>query len=107
MPSPHLVNGKLSAAAKRGQKLFNDSKVGCARCHTSRLFTDLKHHDVGTRGKFDQAVNQFDTATLIELWRTAPYLHDGSAATVRDVLTTANSQRSARRHLEPDSGAAG
>jgi hypothetical protein len=27
---------------------------------------------------------------LIELWRTAPYLHDGSAATVRDVLTTRN-----------------
>lgn len=32
----------------------------------------------------------FDTPTLIELWRTAPYLHDGSAATLRDVLTTAN-----------------
>jgi hypothetical protein len=27
---------------------------------------------------------------LIEIWRTAPYLHDGSAATTRDVLTTHN-----------------
>jgi len=90
MPSPRLVNGKLSAAAKRGQKLFNDSKVGCARCHPPGLFTDLKNHDVGTRGKFDQATDLFDTPTLIELWRTAPYLHDGSAVTVRDVLTTAN-----------------
>jgi cytochrome c peroxidase len=35
-------------------------------------------------------VEQFDTPTLIEVWRTAPYLHDGSAATVRDVLTTHN-----------------
>jgi hypothetical protein len=28
---------------------------------------------------------------MVELWRTAPYLHDGSAATVRDVLTSRNS----------------
>ena len=31
-----------------------------------------------------------DTPTLRGLWATAPYLHDGSAATLRDVLTTAN-----------------
>ena len=35
-------------------------------------------------------VGTFDTPTLIEAWRTAPYLHDGSAATMRDVLTEAN-----------------
>jgi cytochrome c peroxidase len=32
----------------------------------------------------------FDTPTLVELWRTAPYLHDGSATTMREVLTTRN-----------------
>jgi cytochrome c peroxidase len=31
-----------------------------------------------------------DTPTLAGLWATAPYLHDGSANTVKDVLTTAN-----------------
>ena len=31
-----------------------------------------------------------DTPTLRGLWRTAPYLHDGSAPTLRDVLTTRN-----------------
>jgi hypothetical protein len=31
-----------------------------------------------------------DTPTLIECWRTAPYLHDGRAATMRDVLGEAN-----------------
>jgi cytochrome c peroxidase len=31
---------------------------------------------------------KFDTPTLLELWRSAPYMHDGRAATVRDVLET-------------------
>ena len=33
---------------------------------------------------------EFDTPTLIETWRTAPYLYDGRAATMRDVLRTFN-----------------
>jgi len=90
VPSPHLVKGKLSAAAKRGEKLFRRPAVGCAECHPLPLFTDLKTYPVGTTGPQDHGMGQFDTPTLIEVWRTAPYLHDGSAATVRDVLTTRN-----------------
>ena len=37
-------------------------------------------------GKFDQPGDQFYTPSLIEVWRTAPYLHDGSAASMRDVV---------------------
>jgi cytochrome c peroxidase len=33
---------------------------------------------------------EFDTPTLIEVWRTAPYLYDGRAATMMDVLKTFN-----------------
>jgi cytochrome c peroxidase len=90
IPSPYLVRGKLSPAARRGQKLFQDSKVGCAKCHPPGLFTDLRAYDVGTRGLYDKEADQFDTPTLVELWRTAPFLHSGAAATVRDVLTSAN-----------------
>ena len=90
VPSPHLVKGKLSAAAQRGERLFHSGRTGCAQCHPEPLFTDLKSYDVGTRGRFDKPTDTFDTPTLVELWRTAPYLHDGSAATMRDVLTTAN-----------------
>jgi len=50
------------------------------------LFTDLKKHDVGT-GKGSQAKKGFDTPTLIEIWRTAPYLIDGRALTILDVLS--------------------
>lgn len=89
-PSPALVGGQLSAAAIRGKKIFLNPKVGCASCHPAGLYTNLKSYDVGTRGKYDGDVRRFDTPTLVEVWRTAPYMHDGSAATLRDALTTHN-----------------
>lgn len=90
VPSPLLDSGSLSRAAKRGKKLFNDKTVGCASCHPAGLFTDLQSYDVGTEGPYDKPGDTFDTPTLVEAWRTAPYLHDGSAATLKDVLTTRN-----------------
>lgn len=90
VPSPWLKKGKLSAEAQRGKRLFHDSKVGCATCHPDGLFTDLNHYDVGTRNALDGDAPRFDTPTLIEVWRTAPYLHDGSAVTVRELLVERN-----------------
>ena len=103
IPSPYLENGKLSAAAQRGKKIFFDKAVGCATCHSSSLFTNLKSSDVGTRGQFDKPDEIFDTPTLIEEWRTGPYLHDGSAVTIRDVLTTRNpnDKHGKTKHLSP------
>ena len=86
--SPYLVHGEFSEAANRGEKIF--SQAGCAKCHPPGLFTDLQKYDVGTRAACDKPTDKFDTPTLVEIWRTAPYLHDGSAATMRDVLTTCN-----------------
>jgi cytochrome c peroxidase len=88
--SPHLVNGWMSEAARRGEKLFKSGGTGCANCHEPELFTDLHSYNVGTQNPFDKDDTEFDTPTLRELWRTSPYLHDGSAATIRDVLTTRN-----------------
>ena len=103
VPSPLLVNGRLSDSARRGEKLFKDRQVGCASCHPPGLFTDLKTYDVGTRGRYDKPTDRFDTPTLVEGWRTAPYLHDGSAATMRDVLTAGNAQdkHGKTSHLAP------
>ncbi|HLH57424.1 MAG TPA: cell surface protein [Verrucomicrobiae bacterium] len=84
-PSPFLVHNRLSPAAERGQKIFFSQRVGCSVCHKPPFFTDLKPHAIGT-GKFDQSTDEFYTPALAELWRTAPYLHDGSAATLRDVV---------------------
>ena len=35
-------------------------------------------------------MSAIDTPTLLGVWQSAPYLHDGSAVTLRDVLTTRN-----------------
>ncbi len=89
-PSPYLVDGKLSPLAQRGEKLFNSPKIGCAGCHTPPLYTNLKRSDVGTSHELDQGVTAFDTPQLVDVWATAPYLHDGRARSLLDVLTTSN-----------------
>ena len=90
VPSPHRHRGALSPAAERGKALFQDETVGCAPCHRGEFLTDLKFHEVGTAGRYDQPGQRFDTPTLVEVWRTGPYLHDGRAASIREVLTTFN-----------------
>ncbi|MCP5516193.1 MAG: cell surface protein [Verrucomicrobiales bacterium] len=90
IPSPHLIDGDPSPSATRGREIFQDELVGCAGCHPGPRFTDGLAYDVGTAGEFDREVKEFDTPTLVEIWRTAPYLHDGSAATLREVLVDRN-----------------
>ena len=85
VPSPHLADGRLGAAAERGRKLFQSERVGCARCHPPPLFTDLKAHSLGNRGPYDRN-DRLDTPTLVEVWRTAPYLHDGRYTTIEQLL---------------------
>jgi len=87
LPSPYLVKGKLSKSAKRGKKIFK--KAGCAKCHPSPLYTDMNKYNVKT-GKDMEKNLAFDTPTLVEVWRTAPYLYDGRAATIKEVLTKHN-----------------
>jgi YVTN family beta-propeller protein len=85
VPSPHLVEGRMTEAAGRGRELYN-GKFGCNHCHPAPFYADLLSHDVGTRNTWDQG-NEFDTPTLIECWRTGPYLHDGRYSTLREIFT--------------------
>ena len=86
VPSPFLVDGKLSEKAERGKVIFNDPRVGCAVCHPAETwYTDMKMHDVNTQCYYDRTPF-FDTPTLHEVWRTAPYLHDGRYVEMRDVF---------------------
>jgi DNA-binding beta-propeller fold protein YncE len=88
----------LSSRAQNGKNLFDSSSVGCASCHTGAQLTDSAVgvlHDVGTirpaSGKrAGQTLLGFDTPTLRGIWTTAPYLHDGSAPTLRSVLRDRN-----------------
>jgi cytochrome c peroxidase len=87
-PNPRLADGQLSPAAQRGKAVF-EGKAGCASCHPAPYFTDNRSYDIGVHTATDPR-QDYDTPTLIEVFRTAPYLHDGRALTVRDVLTTYN-----------------
>lgn len=98
LPNPYLnpdgtLTAKASAAAKRGERIFNTPFKGmgnrsCATCHVpSDHFLDRKRHNIGTAGGFaphslDRAL---DTPTLLSAKYTPPYFHDGSQPTLRAV----------------------
>lgn len=88
-PSPYLIDGELSPEAQQGARIFRDSQVGCIHCHAGTLFTNRSLYDAGTRNEYDRN-GTYDTPTLLELWRTGPYLHDGDATTLRTILTFSN-----------------
>lgn len=85
--SPYRVNGELSKKAQQGERIFE--KAGCIHCHNGAYYTDKAMYDVGT-GIDECEGMKFDTPTLNEVWRTAPYLYNGSAKTIREVLTRFN-----------------
>jgi len=103
--SPFAKAG-LSESAKRGKTLFFSEAVGCATCHSNWFYTDNRLHDVGTgrEDKTELMGTKYDTPTLLGIYRTAPYLHDGTAATLEEVLTTTNRQdlHGKTSHLQPD-----
>jgi YVTN family beta-propeller protein len=85
VPSPYLVDGGLSKAAQLGQVVFE--RLGCNHCHPAPYYTDLQMYDMGTTKGQDEGL-PVDVPQLIEVWRTAPYMHDGRAATMKDLFET-------------------
>jgi cytochrome c peroxidase len=96
----------LTPAAIRGLGIFRDPNRGnCAVCHTIEaryaLFTNGTFHNIGAGvnaegemtdlGRFDQTKikadrGMFKTPTLRNVALTAPYMHDGSLKTLKDVV---------------------
>jgi len=103
--SPHRNgDGSLTDDGLRGLKVFREK--GCPRCHGGPDLTDSTKgelHDVGTikpeSGKrLGEVLTGIDTPTLRGIWETAPYLHDGSAATLDEVLVAQDPQG---KHIGP------
>jgi 6-phosphogluconolactonase (cycloisomerase 2 family) len=98
--SPYrAADGGLSDAGERGKVIFESAQAGCTGCHVGADLTDSswgddgepRLHDVGTLtdasgGRLGAQLVGIDTPTLLGVWNSAPYLHDGSAATLREVL---------------------
>ena len=81
----------LSEIEKQGLALFR-GKARCSTCHAGPNFTDENFHNTGIAwrdGKLaDEGAGEgkFKVPTLREVARTAPYMHDGSLATLEDVV---------------------
>jgi len=88
LDSPYLnPDGSMSEAAERGMIIFEMAK--CNVCHYGEFYTDMQMHDVGS-GLDEYEGQKFDTPSLREIWRTAPYLYDGRARTVFEMLKNFN-----------------
>ena len=94
-PSPYRnADGSMTAAASAGKAVF-DAK-NCASCHAGTAMTSSADaaalRDVGTIRpasgmRLGALLTGIDVPTLRDLWSSAPYLHDGSAATLADAVT--------------------
>ncbi len=95
--SPYrATGGALTADAAEGKTIFQT--MNCAQCHSGTTFTNsgaANLIDIGTikpssGSRLGGALTGIDTPTLRDVWMTAPYLHDGSAATLEDAVRAHN-----------------
>jgi len=93
-------NNAITPSAKRGMELFYGA-ANCSKCHSGTLFTDYSFHNNGTsvldgdygRGQLTLDSSDFYTFKVPSLRNaalTAPFMHDGSVATLEDVLLQYN-----------------
>tara|TARA_R110002111_G_scaffold117466_1_gene179421 strand:- start:10873 stop:11916 length:1044 start_codon:yes stop_codon:yes gene_type:complete len=88
----------LSEGAQRGMKLFF-GKAACSACHAGSNFTDHAFHNIGVGmdakepdagrkaiSKLGGDHGSFKTPTLRDIGRSAPYMHDGSMQTLKEVV---------------------
>lgn len=101
LKAPSAPSGSFDAsAAARGKVLFN-GRANCATCHAGDLFTDandklhLPSESVAEEAYAARSVTKkYRTTPLRGAWQHAPYFHDGSAATLADVVNTYNNKKS-------------
>jgi cytochrome c peroxidase len=89
----------LSESAKRGREIFFTEKGNCTACHVGANLADEKYHNLGVGmdkenpdlGRFvvtkdEKDTGAFKTPTVRNVALTAPYMHDGSVATLEEVV---------------------
>ena len=112
----------LSPQAKLGLEVFRDAKKGnCAVCHTIgddyALFSDSKFHNLGVGAQLDGTLKDvgrfkisndekdkgaFKTPTLRNITQTAPYMHDGSLKTLKEVVDFYIGAGNSNPHRDPE-----
>jgi cytochrome c peroxidase len=106
----------VSEQVKLGDKLFFD-KAGCNQCHLGYNFTDTLFHNLGVgwdpekkefkdQGRYvvtkdEKDLGAFKTPTIREAAKRAPFMHDGSEATIESVIELYDRGGNANPHLDP------
>ncbi len=95
------ADGTMTPEAIVGKAIFN--QLNCVDCHAGSDFTnstlgtatltDVGFIKTGSGGRLGGTLTGIDTPTLLGLWDSAPYLHDGSAPTLHDIFATTGSTR--------------
>ena len=103
LAAPAAPAGSFDASAAARGKLVFEGKGQCVTCHTGSLFTDANavlHPPADSVVEPEtpsyasrSATKMYRSTPLKGLWQHAPYFHDGSAATLEDVVTTYNTKR--------------
>lgn len=109
-------NENVSAKFRDGEELFS-GKARCNQCHLGQSFTDNTFHNTGigwnpntrtfadagrygvTKARAD--MGSFKTPTLREVSKHAPYMHDGSMKTPREVVLHYNKGGNRNPYLDP------
>ena len=105
----------LSAEERRGLEVFR-GKARCSTCHAGPNLTDEGFHNTGVAwrdgrlhdaGRFAVTGKEtdrgaFKTPTLREVARTAPNMHNGSLATLEDVIEFYNRGGNRNPSLDPE-----
>jgi cytochrome c peroxidase len=84
LPDSDYRRGALGPAATRGQALFVE--LGCERCHRPPSMSSAAYINIGVSDDTRRNNGMARVPALIGLAQTAPYFHDGSAATLTDVV---------------------
>jgi cytochrome c peroxidase len=109
-PYDRFVNGDRSALSTQqqlGLQIFR-GKANCTACHVGPNFTDEALHNTGVAWRDSKLTDdgagqgRFKTPTLREVARTAPFMHDGSLATLEDVVEFYDAGGRMNPNLDPE-----
>ncbi len=101
----------MNQSAQRGFDLFR-GKANCVSCHQGFNFTDDGFHNLGLKGSEDEGrfaikaiksmKGAFKTPTLRDVALTAPYMHNGTYATLEEVVEHYNRGGDVTENLDPN-----
>lgn len=93
------LGAKLTPTQRRGKAMYERTRTNpgslipvanrCTTCHPPPLYTDGRRHDVGTKTALDRE-GRFDAPHLLNIYDSAPYLHNGMAPSLEEIWTRFN-----------------